>query len=129
MHRFLELLFRTMPLVQHGPFFCKLVFDKIHQFSKAQLTLSNRRNPSSYSMQRWREAEALARVVSYPQKFEVAKEWFLNAAGKIMKAVSRHMCGPRVILPEEPSHVCAHTLHCMVYKRNTQGSGPPQLLT
>lgn len=46
--------------------------------------------------------------MSYPENFEVPKEWLLNAAGKNMKAVSCHMCGRRVIFPEGPSEVWAH---------------------
>jgi len=35
-HRVLELLYRTMPLVQIGPAICELLFEKFHQVSKTE---------------------------------------------------------------------------------------------
>jgi len=47
-HRFLELLYRTLPLVQLGPAVCELIFEKFHELTKQEVGQSNSRNPAGY---------------------------------------------------------------------------------
>lgn len=64
-HRMLELLFRTTPVVQLRPSIYELVFEKFRQFSEVQ--------------QRWREAQVSALILASPQQFDffrIASERF-----------------------------------------------------
>jgi len=54
-HRVLELLYRTLPLAQLGSAICELIFEKLHQYSKPNVSQSNSWNPAEYSMQNWRD--------------------------------------------------------------------------
>jgi len=60
-HRLLELLYRTLPIVQLSPALCEFLFEKFHQHSKRELLLSNYKDPAAFSMLRWREVDVLAR--------------------------------------------------------------------
>jgi len=51
-HHLLELLYRTLPLVQLGSSICELIFENFHQIAKREIGQSNHRNPAEYSMQR-----------------------------------------------------------------------------
>lgn len=78
-HRMLELLFRTTPVVQLRPSIYELVFEKFRQFSEVQLPQCNGRSFSAYSMQRWREAQVSALILASPQQFDffrIASERF-----------------------------------------------------
>ena len=54
-HRLLELLYRTLPLVQLGPAICELIFERFHQLAKREVSQSNSWNPAEYAIQRWRD--------------------------------------------------------------------------
>jgi len=56
-HRVLELLYRTLPLVQLGPAICELIFERFHQLAKREVSQSNSWNPAKYAIQRWRDTE------------------------------------------------------------------------
>jgi len=49
-HRLLELLYRTLPLVSFGPAVCELIFEKFHQLAKQDVGQSNSRSPAEYSV-------------------------------------------------------------------------------
>jgi len=92
-HRVLELLYRTLPLVQIGPAICELLFEKFHQVSKREIERSNSHDPAGFSMQRWRDVEMLSRVVAAPAKYGIPQEWLTDPNGQETEAVLQHKLG------------------------------------
>jgi len=70
-HRLLELLYRTLPLVQLRPAICELIFERFHQLAKREVSQSNSWNPAEYAIQRWRDTEQYSRVLSLPDKYKI----------------------------------------------------------
>jgi len=68
-HRLLELLYRSLPLVQLGPDIREIIFERLHQLAKREVSQSNRRNPAEYAIQRWRDTEQYSRVLSLPREY------------------------------------------------------------
>ena len=94
-HRLLELLYRTLPLVQLGSSICELIFENFHQMAKREIGQSNHRNPAEYSMQRWRDTEQYSRALSMPDEYGIPKSWLLGLGGNPLKAVSFHRLAPQ----------------------------------
>jgi len=94
-HRLLELLYRTLPLVQLGSSICELIFENFHQMAKRKIGQSNHRNPAEYSMQRWRDTEQYSRALSMPDEYGIPKSWLLGLGGNPLKAVSFHRLAPQ----------------------------------
>jgi len=91
----LELLYRTLPLVQLGSSICELIFENFHQMAKREIGRSNHRNPAEYSMQRWRDTEQYSRALSMPDEYGVPTSWLLGLGGIPLKAVSFHRLAPQ----------------------------------
>jgi len=70
-HRLLELLYRTLPLVQLRPAICELIFERFHQLAKREVSQNNSWNPAEYAIQRWRDTEQYSRVLSLPDKYKI----------------------------------------------------------
>jgi len=98
-HRLLELLYRTLPIVQLSPALCELLFEKFHQHSKRELLLSNDRDPAAFSMLRWREVDVLARFLRDAAANGVPAEWLNNRDGSHLKTVQHHMQGASSVPP------------------------------
>ena len=94
-HRVLELLYRTLPLVQLGPAICELIFERFHQLAKREVSQSNCWNPAEYAIQRWRDTEQYSRVLSMPDAYGIPAAWLIGRKGKMLKAVSFYSLGPR----------------------------------
>ena len=94
LHRLLELLFRTLPLVQLGPATCELSFKRLHQLTKRKVSHSNSWNPAEYAIQRWRDTEQYSRVVSLPGENGIPASWLIVRRGKQLKAVFFYSLGP-----------------------------------
>jgi len=92
-HRLLELIFRTLPLVQLGSSICEHIFEKFHQVSKRELLLSNNGNPVAYSMQRWREVAVLSRAVATSLTYNIPCGWLVDGSGKELRNVGHHRSG------------------------------------
>jgi len=80
-HRFLELIYPSLPLIQLGPSVCELIFEKFHQVSKHAVLRSNAHNSADYLKNFWRDAELISRAVSQPEKYGLCRSWFLNEKG------------------------------------------------
>jgi len=93
-HRLLELLYRTLPLLQLGPAVCELIFEKFHQLAKQEVGQSNSRNPAEYSMQRWRDTEHFSRLLSMPDEYGIPASWLLGTSDEPLKAVQFHRMAP-----------------------------------
>jgi len=94
-HRLLELLYRTLPLVQLGSSICELIFENFHQMAKREVSQSNHRNAAEYSMQRWRDTEQYSRALSMPEEHDIPPSWLLGLAENPLKAVSFHRLAPQ----------------------------------
>jgi len=93
-HRLLELLYRTLPLVQLGPAMCELIFERFHQLGKREVSKSNSWNRAEYAIQRWRDTEQYSRVLSFPGEYGLPASWLIGRRGKQLKAVSFYSLGP-----------------------------------
>jgi len=93
-HRLLELLYRTLPLVRLEPALCELIFENFHQLAKQEVGQSNSRNPAEYSMQRWRDTEHFSRLLSMPDEYGVPASWLLGRSGEPLKDVRFHRVAP-----------------------------------
>jgi len=93
-HRLLELLYRTLPLVQLGPSVCELMFETLHQLAKQELIQSNNRNPAEYPMQRLRDTEHFSRLISMPDEYGITASWLIGRSGQPLKAVQFHRLAP-----------------------------------
>jgi len=98
-HRLLELLYRTLPIVQLSPALFELLFEKVHQHSKRELLLSNHKDPAAFSMLRWRDFDVLARFLRDAAANGVPAEWLNNRDGSHLKTVQHHMQGARSVPP------------------------------
>jgi len=98
-HRLLELLYRTLPIVQLSSALCEHLFEKFHQHSKRELLLSNDKDPAAFSMLRWREVDVLAKFVRDAAANGVPAEWLNNRDGSHLKMVQHHMKGARSVPP------------------------------
>jgi len=98
-HRLLELLYRTLPIVQLSSALCEHLFEKFHQHSKRELLLSNDKDPAAFSMLRWREVDVLARFLRDAAASGVPAEWLNNRDGSHLKMVQHHMKGARSVPP------------------------------
>jgi len=104
-HRFLELIYRSLPLIQLGPSMCELIFEKFHQVSKHAVLRSNGHNSTDCSMNYWRDVELISRAVSQPEKHGLCRSWFLNQNGSLMKAVIQHRLAAGVFAAAEKAIV------------------------
>jgi len=93
-HRLLELLYRALPLVQLGPVICELIFERLHQLEKCEVSQSNSWNPAEYAIQRWRDTEQDSQVLSFPGKYGIPASWLIGRRGKQLKAVSFYSLCP-----------------------------------
>ena len=99
-HRVLELLYRTLPLVQIGPAICELLFEKFHQVFKREIERTNSHDPAGFSMQRWRDVEMLSRVVAAPEKYGIPQEWLTDPNGQETEAVLQRKIGSGSWFPD-----------------------------
>jgi len=93
-HRSLELLYRTLPLMQLGPAICERIFERFHQLEKREVSQSIRWNPAEYAIQRWRDTEQYSRVLYLPGEYGIPASWLIGKRGKQLKAVSFYSLGP-----------------------------------
>ena len=85
--RVLELLYRTLPLVQIRPAICELLLEMFHQVSKREIERSKSHDPAGFSMQRWRDVEMLSSFVAAPDKYGTPQEWLTDPDGEETEAV------------------------------------------
>jgi len=100
-HRLLELLYRTLPLVQIGPAICELLFNKFIQVSNRAIARRNSQDPAGFSMQRWRDVEVLSRVVASPEKHGIPQEGIRDPDGQETEAVLHHKLGFGSCFPDK----------------------------
>ena len=100
-HRLLELLYRTLPLVQLRPAVCELIFARFLQLAKREVSQSNSLNPAEYAIQRWRDTEQYSRVLSLPGEYGIPASWLIDRRGKQLKAV--------FLQPGFPQRKCGHS--------------------
>ena len=94
-HRVLELLYRTVPLVQLGSAICEVIFEKFHHQAKREVEQSSNRNLAEYAMQRRREIETLSRALSMLADLSIPPSWLLGQNGKPLKSVVFHQRTPQ----------------------------------
>jgi len=58
-HRLLELLHRTLPLVEIGPSVCEMMLERFYLSAKREVESSNMSYPAGFALQRWKETELL----------------------------------------------------------------------
>jgi len=88
-HRLLELLHRTLPLVEIGPAVCETMLERFHLSAKREVESSNMSGPAGFALQRWKETELLSRVVQQPTRFGVVEEWMKDKNGEELTIVAR----------------------------------------
>jgi len=93
-HRLLDLLYGTLPLVQLRTAVFELIFEESHQLTKQEVSQSNSRSPAEYSMQRWRDSEHFSRLISMPDEYGTPASWLLGRSGQPLKAVQFHRLAP-----------------------------------
>jgi len=86
-HRLLELLYRTLLLVQPGSAICELNFERFNHLAKREVSQSSRWNPTEYAIQRSRDTEQYSRVLSFPGEYGIPASWLTGRRGKQLKAV------------------------------------------
>jgi len=93
-HRLLELLYRTLPLVQLGPAICGLTLEGFQQLKRREVSQSNSWSPAEYSLHSSRDTEQSSRVQSFSGEYGIPASWLIGEQGKQLKSVSCYSLRP-----------------------------------